>query len=395
MLKIEKLKNKIPVYDLTVENTHNFYANDILVHNCAEIIEHSDPEHTSICNLASISLPSFVEGKKYKRTFNFQKLYEVTKTLTENLNKIIDVQFYPVETAKRANFRDRPIGIGIQGLADVFALMRYSWDSEDAKKLNKQIAETMYYGFLDTSCDLAKKYGTYSSYEESPVSKGILQFDEWNVEPSDMWEWNSLRKKIKKYGLRNSLGIAKMPTASTSQILGNTECFEPITSNLYKRTTLSGEFIQINKYLVEDLIELNLWNDTIRQKIIAGNGSVQHISEIPDNIKELYKTVWEMSQKIIINMAADSGPYVCQSQSMNLYIKDPNSAKITSAIFHAWKSGLKTLVYYMRTNAAKEAAKFTVDKEIENQVLAAQAEETQEGIVCSLDTPEDCEMCSS
>lgn len=363
---------------------------------CAEIIEYTDPEHTSVCNLASISLPSFVEGKKYKRAFNFQKLYEVVRTLTENLNKIIDHEYYPVETAKRANLRDRPIGIGIQGLADVFALFRYPWDSAEAKKLNIQIAETIYYSFLDTSCDLAKKYGTYQSYDNSPISKGILQFDEWKVTPSDLWDWTPLRKKIKKYGLRNSLGVALMPTASTSQILGNTECFEPITSNIYKRSTLSGEFIQINKYLIEDLIELNLWDENLRQKIIANNGSIQGIVEIPDNIKELYKTVWEMSQKIIINMAADRGPYICQSQSMNLYIKDPNSAKLTSAIFHAWKRGLKTLVYYMRTNAAKDAVKVTVDKEIENSVTSNNSdEELQEGLVCSLDNPENCEMCGS
>lgn len=363
---------------------------------CAEIIEHTDPEHTAVCNLASISLPSCVEGKKHKRTFNIHKLYEITKILTDNLNKVIDTEYYPVETAKASNLRDRPIGIGIQGLADVFALMRFTWDSEEAKKLNIQIIETIYYAFLETSNELSKKYGVYSSYDGSPISKGILQFDEWGVIPSDTWDWNALRTKIKKHGVRNSLGVALMPTASTSQILGNTECFEPITSNIYKRSTLSGEFIQVNKYLVEDLIELGLWNDEMRQTIIAHNGSIQNISNIPDKIKELYKTVWEMSQKIIINMAADRGPYVCQSQSMNLYIKDPNSAKLTSAIFHAWKSGLKTLVYYMRTNAAKDATKFTVDKEIENKanLTIEPLEVDQEGIACSLDNPESCEMCS-
>lgn len=366
---------------------------------CAEIIEHTDTEHTAVCNLASISLPACVEGKKHKRTFNFDKLHEITKTLTENLNKIIDSEYYPVETAKRANLKDRPIGIGIQGLADVFALMRYSWDSEEAKKLNIQIFETIYYAFLETSCDLAKKSEPYPSYEGSPVSKGILQFDEWGVTPTDLKDWDKLKNKIKKHGVRNSLGLALMPTASTSQILGNTECFEPITSNIYKRSTLSGEFIQVNKYLVDDLIELNLWNDEMRQKIIANNGSVQSISEIPDDLKNLYRTVWEISQKIIINLAADRGPYICQSQSMNLYIKDPNSAKLTSAIFHAWKSGLKTLVYYMRTNAAKDAVKITVEKEIENTMSSVpkenEATEVEEGIVCSLDNPEACEMCGS
>jgi ribonucleoside-diphosphate reductase alpha subunit len=365
---------------------------------CAEIIEHTDTEHTAVCNLASISLPSFVEGKKYKKTFNFDKLYEITKTLTENLNKIIDTEYYPVETARKSNLKDRPIGIGIQGLADVFALMRYSWDSEAAATLNKQIAETIYFAFLETSCELAKTEKPYPSYEGSPVSKGILQFEEWDVKPSDLWDWAALKKKIKKYGIRNSLGVALMPTASTSQILGNTECFEPITSNIYKRSTLSGEFIQINKYLVDDLIEQGLWSEDLRQKIISNNGSVQNIDEIPVEIKNLYKTVWELSQKIIINMAADRGPYVCQSQSMNLYIKDPNAAKLTSAIFHAWKRGLKTLVYYMRTNAAKDAVKITVEKEIENNSTSITNEEEiniEEGITCSLDNPESCEMCGS
>lgn len=357
---------------------------------CAEIVEYTDPEHTAVCNLASISLPACVTGKKHKRTFDFQKLAEITKTLTENLNKIIDVEYYPVQTAKKSNLRERPIGIGIQGLSDVFALLRYSWESEEAKVLNKQIMETIYYSFLNTSADLAKEAGAYSSYKNSPISKGILQFDEWKVTPSLMHDWKALKTKIAKHGIRNSLGVALMPTASTSQILGNTECFEPITSNIYKRSTLSGEFIQVNKYLVEDLIELNLWSEEIRQKIISQNGSIQNITEIPDDIKKLYKTVWEISQKIIIDMAADRGPYVCQSQSMNLYIKDPNSAKLTSAIFHAWKRGLKTLVYYMRTNAAKDAVKVTVDKELENKLQ----EQTAEGLACSLDNPENCEMCS-
>ena len=365
---------------------------------CAEIIEHTDAEHTAVCNLASISLPACIEGKKYKKTFNFNKLYEVTKILTENLNKIIDSEFYPVETAKKSNMKDRPIGIGIQGLADVFALMRFTWDSEEAKKLNQHIAETIYFAFLETSCELAKKNGTYDSYEGSPLQKGILQFEEWGVKPSDLWDWSVLKKQIKKHGVRNSLGVALMPTASTSQILGNTECFEPITSNIYKRSTLSGEFIQINKYLVDDLIEKEIWNEELRNKIISNNGSIQNIPELPDDIKALYKTVWELSQKIIINMAADRGPYVCQSQSMNLYIKDPNAAKLTSAIFHAWKSGLKTLVYYMRTNAAKDAVKITVDKEVEiNSIISNKEEESilEEGIACSLDNPEDCEMCGS
>lgn len=361
---------------------------------CAEIFEVSTPEETAVCNLSSISLPAYVEGKKGKRNYNFARLEETVKTLVENLDKIIDVEYYPVETAKRSNSNHRPTGIGIQGLADVFALMRMPWESEEAKKLNKDIAESMYYAAVRASCDLAKKKGAYNTFKGSPASEGVLQFDLWGVTPSDRYDWAGLKKDVIKYGLRNSLLISHMPTASTSQILGNTECFEPITSNIYKRATLSGEFIQINKYLVDDLIELNLWNETLRQKIIASNGSVQGIAEIPDNLKQLYKTVWEISQRTIIDMAADRGAYTCQSQSMNLYFKDSNFAKLSSAYMYAWKKGLKTIVYYTRTTAAREAIKFTVDKEIEKQMQQT-SEENLEGIACSLDNPEACEMCGS
>lgn len=362
---------------------------------CAEIIEYSNAEETAVCNLASLSLPACVEGKKYKRTFNFQKLYDTTYQLTLNLNKIIDIEYYPVETAKRSNFKHRPIGIGIQGLADVFALMRLSWETDEALVLNQQIAETIYYASLNASADLAKKDGHYESYPGSPISEGILQYDMWNTKPTlEMWDWEKLKKKIKKYGVRNSLTTAQMPTAGTSNILGNTECFEPITSNIYTRQTLSGEFTQINKYLIEDLVEADLWNDTMKQKIIASNGSIQNILEIPTEIRNLYKTVWELSQKVIINMSAKRAPFVCQSQSMNLYIKEANTAKVTSALFYAWESGLKTLCYYLRTQSARETTKFTVSKEIENQVNEANKEELAEGVACSLDNPESCEMCS-
>ena len=363
---------------------------------CSEIIEYSDANETAVCNLASISLPACIDGKKYKKTFNFQKLYDITYQLTINLNKVIDIEFYPVETAKRSNLKHRPIGIGIQGLADTFALMRLTWDSKEALLLNQQIAETMYYAALTASADLAKKDGAYESYLGSPLSEGIFQFDMWNTKPTlELWDWEKLKKKIKKTGVRNSLLLTNMPTASTSNILGNTECFEPITSNIYTRQTLSGEFAQVNKYLLEDLVELNIWNDTIKQKIIASNGSIQNIAEIPDDIKALYKTVWEISQRVIIDMAAARGPFICQSQSMNLYIKDANTAKITSALFYAWEKGLKTLVYYLRSNAARETTKFTVTKEIENQVAQIENnEELVEGIACSLDNPEACEMCS-
>jgi len=391
---------EIDVSDFTPEelklyeyDQRNFFANGILVHNCAEIIEYSSPEEVAVCNLSSVSLPSCVEGKKNKKTFNFQKLYNIVKTMAENLNKIIDLEYYPVETARNSNLKHRPIGIGIQGLADTFALMRFPWESEEAKLLNTQIAETIYYAALDTSCDLAKKHGTYSSYEGSDLSKGILHFDHYNKTPTDLWDWKKLRNKVKKYGARNCLLIALMPTASTSQILGNTESFEMVTSNLYKRSTLSGEYIMLNKHLVNDLIDLGLWDDKIRQKIIYNQGSIQNIDEIPDNIKKLYKTVWETSQKVIIDMAIDRAPYIDQSSSMNLYFSNPNSAKITSALFHGWKNGLKTLVYYMRSNAAVEAKQFTLDKSVvESDKLSEQ--ELEEGIVCSIDNPEACEMCS-
>jgi ribonucleoside-diphosphate reductase alpha chain len=368
---------------------------------CAEIIEYTSPQETAVCNLASVSLPAYIEGKKGKRSFNFAKLEETVKVLTENLDKIIDIEYYPVETAKKSNLAHRPTGIGIQGLADVFAQMRVAWESEEAKKLNRDIAESVYYAALKTSCELAKKKGKYSTFDGSPASQGILQFDMWGVEPSVRYDWSGLKEDIKKYGLRNSLSIALMPTASSSQIIGNTECFEPITSNIYKRATLSGEFIQINKYLVDDLIELGLWNDTLRQKIIASNGSIQNILEIPETIKTLYKTVWEISQRTIIDMAADRGAYVCQSQSMNLYFKDATFAKLSSAYMYAWKKGLKTIVYYTRTTAARDAVKFTVEKDIEKQMQSPPPsqtkilEESLEGIACSLDNPEACEMCSS
>lgn len=363
---------------------------------CTEILEYTSPEETAVCNLASISLPSCLDGKRGKKSFNFSRLEDTVKALTKNLDKIISVEHYPVETARRSNLKNRPIGLGIQGLADVFAMMRVSWESDLAKKLNKDISETIYYAAMRASCDLAKDIGKYETFDGSPTSDGIFQFDLWGVIPSDRYDWNSLREDVKKYGIRNSLLIAPMPTASTSQILGNTECFEPITSNIYKRATLSGEFIQVNKYLVEDLMELGMWNDSIRQKIIASNGSIQNISEIPQNIKDIYKTVWEIPQRVIIDMAADRGAFVCQSQSMNLYFKDAVFAKLSSAFMYGWKRGLKTVVYYTRTTAARDAIKFTVDKDIEKEVKdnSKSSDDNMEGIACSLDNPDSCEMCS-
>ncbi|MGY6742195.1 MAG: ribonucleoside-diphosphate reductase subunit alpha [Cecembia sp.] len=369
---------------------------------CTEIIEYTSPDEVAVCNLASIALPKFVvAGKDGKKYFDHQKLYEVTKVATRNLNKVIDVNYYPVEEAKRSNFRHRPIGLGVQGLADAFIMLRMPFDSDEAKGLNEDIFETIYFASMETSMELAKVQGTYETYEGSPASKGQFQFDLWGVTPkSGRWAWNELKEKVKKYGLRNSLLVAPMPTASTSQILGNNECFEPYTSNIYTRRTLSGEFIVVNKHLMRDLINLGLWNDNMKNRLIAANGSVQNIPGIPQNIKDIYKTVWEISQRIIIDMAAERGAYICQSQSMNVFMQDPNFGKLTSMHFYAWKKGLKTGMYYLRSQAAASAIQFTVDKsalETDKTATAVDASRSQkqDAIACSLDDPEGCEMCGS
>lgn len=380
---------------------------------CTEIIEYTAPDEVAVCNLASIALPRFVsEGK-----FDHQKLFEVTYTITKNLNRIIDRNYYPVAEARNSNMRHRPIGIGVQGLADAFILLRHPFDSPEAIQLNKEIHETIYYASMTASKDLAKAEGPYETYAGSPVSKGIFQFDMWGVTPSKRWEWDILKEEVKKHGVRNSLLLAPMPTASTSQILGNNECFEPYTSNIYSRRVLSGEFVIVNKHLLKDLVKLGIWNDGLKNKIIVANGSVQNISEIPENIKALYKTVWEISQKVIINMAADRGAYICQSQSLNLFVQDANFAKLSSMHFYGWKAGLKTGMYYLRTKAASDAIKFTADvaaaKEIpevlgnedvlilerqqqisaERQVLLDAEKAAQ--ISCSIDNKDDCEACGS
>ena len=372
---------------------------------CTEIIEYTAPDEVAVCNLASIALPKFVitkpDGKKY---FDHQKLYEVTKVATKNLNKVIDVNYYPVEEARRSNFRHRPIGLGVQGLADAFIMLRMPFESDEAKGLNEDIFETIYYAAMETSMELAKVEGTYETYEGSPASKGIFQFDMWGVTPkSGRWAWNELKEKVKKYGVRNSLLVAPMPTASTSQILGNNECFEPYTSNIYTRRTLSGEFIIVNKHLMRDLINLGLWNDNMKNRLIAANGSVQNLPGVPQNIKDIYKTVWEISQRTIIDMAAERGAYICQSQSMNVFMQDPNFGKLTSMHFYAWKKGLKTGMYYLRSQAATSAIQFTVDKsalEPEKKAATPQALDMsksvkQDAIACSLDDPDGCEMCGS
>ena len=371
---------------------------------CTEIMEYTSPDEVAVCNLASIALPKFV---KKKGEFDHQRLCEITKVVTRNLNKVIDVNYYPVPEARKSNMRHRPIGIGIQGLADTFILLKMPFDSEEAKALNKDISETIYFGAMEASMELAKEHGAYESFKGSPVSKGIFQFDMWGITPdSGRWDWNSLKRKVKKNGVRNSLLIAPMPTASTSQIMGNNECFEPYTSNIYTRRTLSGEFIVVNKHLMKDLIALGLWDDTMKNKLIEANGSVQNIPEIPQQIKDLYKTVWEISQKSIIEMAADRGAYTCQSQSMNIHIQDPNFGKMTSMHFYAWKLGLKTGMYYLRSKAATDAIKFTVDKSKLGQPAEVAVTTQAEGqhmpqeqkvsdLQCSLDNPDDCIACGS
>jgi ribonucleoside-diphosphate reductase alpha chain len=376
---------------------------------CTEILEYTSADEVAVCNLASIALPRFVDEKS--GTFDHNKLFEITYAATRNLNKIIDRNYYPIPEARNSNMRHRPIGLGVQGLADAFILMRYSFESEEAKKLNSEIFETIYFAALTASKDLAKLDGPYESYEGSPISKGIFQQDMWKVTPSPRWEWDVLREEIKQYGVRNSLLLAPMPTASTSQILGNNECFEPYTSNIYTRRVLSGEFVVVNKHLLRDLVKLGIWNENLKNKIISNNGSVQDIPEIPQNIKEIYKTVWEIKQRTIIDMAADRGAYIDQSQSLNLFIQDANFAKMSSAHFYSWKKGLKTGMYYLRTKAAADAIKFTVDQGAltkpailgnEDALLVERGQahvlsfdEQQAQLACSLDNPEDCEACGS
>lgn len=400
---------------------------------CTEIIEYTSADEVAVCNLGSIALPKFV----HKGRFDHDKLFEVTMRLTRNLNRIIDNNHYPIPEARRSNMRHRPIGIGVQGLADAFILMRHPFDSVEAKVLNREIFETIHYAALTASKDLAREEGPYETYAGSPISQGILQPDMWGVRPSDRWEWDALRAEIRQYGVRNSLLLAPMPTASTAQILGNNECFEPYTSNLYTRRVLSGEFIVVNKYLLRDLVKLGLWSEELKNKIIASNGSVAHIPEIPQNLKDLYKTAWEISQKVIIDMAADRGAYICQSQSLNIFMENVNFAKLTSMHFYSWKAGLKTGMYYLRTKAATDAIKFTLDKSklaepaangkaqegarVREVAAAAEAvvepvlsaptvtgpvagdlatqrastlSQAQAEIACSLDNPDSCEMCS-
>lgn len=387
---------------------------------CTEIVEYSSKDEVAVCNLASIAVNMFVKPDK---TYDFVKLKEVTKTVTKNLNKIIDINFYPIPEARKSNMRHRPIGIGVQGLADAFILMRLPYESEGAAKLNQQIFETLYYGALEASCELADKEGVYETYPGCPVSKGVLQYDMWNKEPTDLWDWGVLKAKISQHGVRNSLLLAPMPTASTAQILGNNESFEPYTSNVYNRRVLAGEYQVVNHHLLKDLTELELWDDNMKNKIIGANGSIQGIKEIPEEIRELYKTVWEISMKTMMNMAADRGAFIDQSQSFNIHVAEPNYGKLTSIHFYGWKLGLKTGMYYLRTKPAVNAIQFTVDKqrlaakspakpkvngagdangkEVNGKEGEGEEEEEPErslnrsAMMCSLENKDDCLMCGS
>lgn len=394
---------------------------------CTEIMEYTAPDEVAVCNLASIALPMYIEEGK----FDHKKLYEVTYKVTKNLNRIIDRNYYPVAEARNSNMRHRPVGLGVQGLADTFIKLRLAFTSDEAKQLNKDIFETIYYAALCASRDEAIQDGAYETFEGSPISKGEFQFNMWGISEDDLsgnWDWKTLRKEVMEKGVRNSLLLAPMPTASTSQILGNNECFEPYTSNIYTRRVLSGEFIVVNKHLLIDLVDLGLWSEDLKNDIIRANGSIQNIDIIPDNLKEIYKTVWEMSMKDIIDMSADRGWFIDQSQSLNLFMENANIGKLTSMHFYAWEKGLKTGMYYLRTKAASDAIKFTVQKQSKAEVtpvtegkqtekiqekesvqkakslgekrVAEMAERVnnfsdEEVIACSIDNPDDCEACGS
>ena len=362
---------------------------------CTEIMEYTAPDEVAVCNLASIAVPKFViDGE-----FDHKELYKVTYRVTKNLNKVIDRNYYPVKEAENSNMRHRPVGIGIQGLADAFIKMRFPFDSPEARLMNKEIFETIYFAACTASKDLAIEEGAYESFKGSPASKGKLQPDLWGVTPSDRWDWKALKAEIVEKGMRNSLLVAPMPTASTAQILGNNECFEPYTSNIYTRRVLSGEYIIVNKHLLRDLNALGLWNDEMKNKLIAANGSVQGIKEVPENLKALYKTAWEISQKVIIDMAADRGAFIDQSQSLNIFMENANFKKMSSMHFYGWKSGLKTGMYYLRTKAATDAIKFTVDKKYKEVTPVAKTEEerlvAEEAMACSIENGDDCDMCGS
>lgn len=361
ILKVEYNNRYDDTYCFTEPKRHMGIFNGIITGQCSEIVQYSDETETAVCNLASIGLPTFVNADG---VFDYDELHKVTKVVIANLNRVIDVNYYPTEKTRKSNLRHRPVGLGIQGINDCFMLMDIPFHSEDAKDVNKKIFETMYHAALEKSCELAQGYGPYETFAGSPASQGILQFDMWNVDPTNArYDWTALKQKIMTHGLRNSLLLAPMPTASTSQILGFNECIEPVTSNIYSRRTLAGEFMIINKYLMNDLLKLDMWNDKIKNNIIANNGSVQHIESIPKKIRDKYKTVWELPMKHLIDMSADRGAYICQSQSLNLWLEDPNYNTLTSMHFYSWSKGLKTGIYYLRRRARHQAQQFTIEPE--------------------------------
>ena len=372
---------------------------------CTEIMEYTAKDEVAVCNLASIALPMFVsENEKGEKFFNHKKLFDVTKKVTRNLDTVIDMNYYPVKEAENSNFRHRPVGLGIQGLADAFIMLRLPFTSDEAKKLNQEIFETIYFAAVTSSMEIAKAKEPYSTFKGSPMSEGEFQFNMWGIKDDELsgnWDWVKLRKQVMKHGVRNSLLVAPMPTASTSQILGNNEAFEPYTSNIYTRRVLSGEFIVVNKHLLEDLVELNLWDNNMKEDIMRANGSIQHVEAIPAKLRELYKTVWEMSMKDIIDMARHRGYFIDQSQSLNLFMKDPDYAKLTSMHFYAWKSGLKTGMYYLRTKSAVNAIQFTVSKEKKAAVIEDEKPMSPEEFKAMVDASkngapdDDCLMCGS
>ena len=393
-IKIDRIEDNNIISDtycFNEEKKHAGVFNGILTSQCAEIVQYSDANEASVCNLASLSLPAFVIDEN---TYDHKKLIKVVKVAIRNLNKIIDLNFYPIPEAERSNLRHRPVGLGVQGLADTFIKMRVPFDSEKAKQINLDIFETIYYAALEMSCQIAQEEGPYSTFEGSPISQGLFQFDLWGVQPSDRYDWNDLRERIKKHGVRNSLLVACMPTASTSQLLGNNETIEPFTSNIYTRRTLAGDFIIINKYLIQDLIDLNLWNKDLKQMIIANNGSIQNIDGIPDDLKELYKTAWELKQKALIDLSIGRGPFVCQTQSLNLFFEEPTNNVLSSALFYGWKNGLKTGSYYIRSRPKVQAQQFTIDPELKLRQEEKEEDYEARKLACSLENPGACEMCS-
>jgi len=393
---IKKVEELHDTYCFNEPKEHKGIFNGIITGNCAEINIYTDKDNIGVCNLASICLPKFVELNTYNEPFyNYQKLYEITKIIIKNLNQVIDNNVYPVSEGKYSDSNNRPLGLGVQGLADVFFKFKLPFTSNKAKEINKLIFETIYYGALESSCELAQKYGFYKNYPTSMIAQGKLQFDLWGITPSKLWNWDKLRYNISKFGVYNSLLTALMPTASTSQIMGNYEMFEPITSNMFTRNTLSGTYQIINKYLINDLLELNLWNDTLKQKIIANNGSVQNIDEIPDYIKKIYMTIWELKQKDLIDMDADRSAYICQSSSSNRYISNPNNNKLTSMYIYCWKKGLKTCCYYLRSKSGADAVKFTVDVNILKDIEKKKKSKEELFKAYNASIEEECTMCSA